>query len=212
MKDLRIKVCGMRDPGNIAEVVRLKPHYMGFILYKDSPRYVSPESAADLVKDIPPAIKKTGVLVNEPIEHAVSIARSRIFDLLQLHGSESPEYCRILSEHIRIIKAFQISDRLPDNLADYQPFCNMFLFDSSGKKFGGTGHKFNHETLKDYSLDTGYILGGGISPADADYLRSLNAPRMAGIDLNSRFETAPGVKDINLLKNFIRKIENDNID
>lgn len=201
----------MRDPGNIADVILLKPHYMGFILYRDSPRYVSPESTADLLKDIPTEIKKIGVLVNESIDYALSIARSRIFDLLQLHGSESPDYCRILSEHIPVIKAFQIQDRLPDNLTDYQPFCDMFLFDSAGKKFGGTGSKFDHSVLKDYSLSTEYILGGGISPYDADYVKSLNAPLMAGIDLNSRFETALGVKDINILKNFIKKIENDNI-
>jgi phosphoribosylanthranilate isomerase len=206
MKELQIKVCGMKDPYNISEVVRLKPQYMGFILYKESPRAVNLLTVKYFFKNIQNTIQNTAVLVNEPIENAIKIAQQGIFDLIQLHGAESADYCYELSKHIRIIKAFQLYDRLPENLADYQLSCAMFLFDTAGEKAGGTGKKFNHSILKDYSLKTDYILSGGISATDSEYIKSIRSEKMIGVDLNSRFETAPGIKDINLLKPFIEKL------
>jgi len=206
MNEIKIKICGMKDPDNIANVIMLKPDYMGFILYKPSPRYVSLEKAGELVKEIPPLIQKTGVIVNEPIERAVTIATTRIFDILQLHGDESPDYCRRLSEHIRIIKAFRISKTLPENMEDYQPFCSMFLFDTAGRDFGGTGKKFDHHILDGYTLNTEYFLSGGISINDSNHLKSIYPPKMAGVDLNSRFEVSAGIKNISMLKNFIENL------
>ena len=206
MREILIKVCGMKDPANIAEVVLLKPQYMGFILYERSPRFVNLLTAEKLVKNIPSSIKKTAVLVNEQVENAVQIAQSGIFDIIQLHGNESADFCKILSEYIPIIKAFSIRDALPENLQDYQNSCSMFLFDTAGKKFGGTGKKFNHSILNNYSLKTDYMLSGGISADDSGYIKSIDADKMAGVDLNSRFETEPGIKDISLLKYFIEKI------
>jgi len=207
MREIRIKVCGMKDPSNIEEVVKLKPNYMGFILYKGSPRFVSFEQAAGLVKNIPSSILKTAVLVNESFENALRIAQSGVFDLIQLHGNESTEFCRKLSAHIRIIKTFSISDILPENMKDYEPFCTMFLLDTAaGDKYGGTGKMFNHSILNNYSLNTDYILSGGISAGDSSYVKSINSDRLAGVDLNSRFEVEPGLKDINLLRNFMENI------
>jgi phosphoribosylanthranilate isomerase len=209
MKDIKIKICGMKDPGNIAGVTRLEPDYLGFILYKRSPRYVSIKKAETLVKNIPPAIKKTAVFVNEPLERAISIARSGIFDILQLHGNESAEYCMRISEHARIIKAFRISEVLPENMEEYQPFCSMFLFDTAGRGFGGTGMKFDHTILSGYNLNTEYILSGGISVDDSFHLRSFCPDKMSGVDLNSRFEISPGIKNITLLKKFIENLRAD---
>jgi phosphoribosylanthranilate isomerase len=206
MREILVKICGMKDPDNIAGVVKLKPHYMGFILYELSPRYVDLATAEILVKNIPHSIKKTAVLVDEPIENAITIAVSGVFDLIQLHGNENPDYCKEISSHIRIIKAFSIIDSLPENLNEYQQFCSMFLFDTAGEKAGGTGKKFNHSILNNYSLNTGFILSGGIAPADSDYIKSISNEKMIGVDLNSRFETEPGIKDLNLLKPFIAKI------
>lgn len=206
MRDLLIKVCGMKDPSNIAEVIKLKPQYIGFILYQGSPRFVSFETAVKLAKSIPGPVQKTAVLVNEPIENAVEIAQSGVFDLIQLHGNESAKYCRDLSKYIRIIKAFSVLNNLPSDLTDYQNHCELFLFDTAGEKSGGTGKKFDHSILKDYSLNTEFILSGGITSDDSDYLKSIKNEKMKVIDLNSRFETSPGIKDINLLKSFIDKI------
>lgn len=209
MKELKIKVCGMKDSLNIAEVAGLMPDYMGFILYEQSPRYVSPEKAEALANGVPASIRRTGVLVNMPFEDASKIAHSGIFDILQLHGNESPDYCKRLSRNIEIIKAFRISDRLPENLKDYQPYCRMFLFDTAGKDFGGTGKKFDHSILASYALNTEYILGGGISADDSGYLKSFRNDKMAGVDLNSRFEISPGIKNVSLLKEFIEKLRNE---
>lgn len=206
MRDLMIKVCGMTDPSNIAEVIKLKPQYIGFILFKGSPRFVSFETAVKLSANIPEAILKTAVLVNEPVESAVRIAQSGVFDLIQLHGNESAAYCRELSNHIRIIKAFSVLNALPSDLTDYQNHCEMFLFDTAGEKAGGTGKKFDHSILKEYSLKTDFILSGGITADDSDYLKSIKNEKMKVIDLNSRFESSPGIKDTILLKSFIDKI------
>lgn len=212
MKEIKIKVCGMKDPENIAGVIPLRPDYMGFILHEPSPRYVSLKEVVELVRDIPPQIRKTGVLVDEPLENAVRIAEKGIFDILQLHGNECPGYCRKLSGYIPIIKAFRISGSLPFNIQDYEPFCSMFLFDTHGDKAGGTGKKFDHGILTGYDLTTKFILSGGISVNDASSLRSY-PDKMAGVDLNSRFEVAAGIKNVNMLKKFIERIrKNDDND
>jgi phosphoribosylanthranilate isomerase len=206
MRDLLIKVCGMRDPSNIEAVIKLKPQYLGFILYQGSPRFVSFETARNLAENIPESIIKTAVLVNETLGNAIKIAQSGVFGFIQLHGNESAEYCNELSKHIRIIKAFSVLNKLPSNLPDYQKNCEMFLFDTKGEKAGGTGKKFDHSILIEYSLNTDFILSGGITVNDSDYIRSINNEKMTGVDLNSRFEISPGIKDINLLKSFIDKI------
>lgn len=199
----------MREPANISEVVELEPDYMGFILYKGSPRYVSTKAAAELVKLIPGSIKKVGVIVNEPVEIASRIAQSGIFDVFQLHGNEGVEYCKKLSEHIDVIKVFTVPDKLPENLPDYEQYCSIFLFDTAGNAHGGSGKKFDHNILKEYSCSRKFIIAGGISPEDAEYIESIKTENMAGVDLNSRFEIEPGLKDVNLLKKFIEKIRKD---
>jgi phosphoribosylanthranilate isomerase len=206
MKELLIKVCGLKYPRNIDEVAELQPDYMGFILYRGSQRYVDLQITEKLVKNIPLSITKVGVLVNEPIKTALNIAQSGIFDILQLHGNESTDYCRILSTHIRIIKAFSVKNSLPQDLSDYQPFCELFLFDTAGGKQGGNGRSFDHNILKQFSVEKKYILSGGISHNDTEYLKSINTDSLAGVDLNSRFEVKPGIKDIKLLKTFIGKL------
>jgi phosphoribosylanthranilate isomerase len=208
MKTLMIKVCGLTNHENIEDIASLHPDYMGFILFPGSPRYVSLETTGKLVKNIPPSIQKVGVLVNEPIENATRIAQRGFFDLLQLHGNENIDYCRKLSEYIGLIKVFSVSDILPSGMSDYQEFCKLFLFDTTGEKFGGNGKSFDHTILLNYSLDINFILGGGISPNDSAYLKSIKSDKLVAIDLNSRFEVEPGIKDINLIKRFIEKIRN----
>ncbi len=206
MKEIKIKICGMKDPGNIAGIIPLRPDFIGFILYERSPRFVSLKKAADLVKGIPLSVRKTGVVVNEPLEHAVGIGATGIFDFLQLHGDETPDYCRRLSKYIKVIKAFHISKTLPENMADYQPFCSMFLFDTAGKNFGGTGEKFDHNILAGYNLNTDFLLSGGISVNDATHLKTFYHHKMAGVDLNSKFEVSAGIKNISMLKKFIENL------
>lgn len=195
----------MKYPSNVEEVVRLNPSFMGFVMYKKSPRYVSLNVVSELAGLIPPSIKKVAVLVDEPIDKALEIAESGFFDFLQLHGNEDPAYCKKLSHHAGIIKAFHVSGTLPD-MIDYQDSSDMFLLDTAGPGYGGTGKKFNHDLLKEYSGKTQFLLSGGISPDDADIINTLVSEKIKGLDLNSRFEISPGLKDVNLLKIFLEKI------
>lgn len=199
----------MKHPANIMDVADLKPDMMGFILYEGSPRHVSCDTLHELKKLVPENIRKTAVLVNEPLSSALEISRSGLFEYIQLHGDESPEYCSRLAEHIRVIKAFHISERLPEKIHEYESSCEMFLFDTAGKGYGGTGKKFDHKLLEKYTLNKTFILGGGISPGDHELLTSVQNEKLGGIDLNSRFESEPGKKDIKLLKSFIEKIRTD---
>ena len=205
MKEIKIKICGLTNQQNVSEVADLRPDYMGFILYNGSPRFVSLETAGALTKDLASSILKVGVLVNESFENALKIAQSGYFDLIQLHGNEDVEYCRELSNHIQIIKAFSVGKSLPVNLTAYLGFCEMFLFDTSGELPGGSGKSFDHRILSSYRMEKDFILAGGISPADANGLKSIKNDRLAVVDLNSRFELSPGIKDILLLKKFIVK-------
>jgi phosphoribosylanthranilate isomerase len=206
MKEIRIKICGLTNLQNVSEVAELRPDYMGFILYPGSPRYVSLETAGTLTKDLASSILRVAVLVNESFENAIKIAQSAYFDFIQLHGNEDVEYCGKLSNHIKIIKAFHINKSLPFNLTDYQEFCEMFLFDTAGELHGGSGKSFDHRILSNYQLEKDFILSGGLSPNDSDNIRSIKSERLAAVDLNSRFELSPGIKDIRLIKKFIGKL------
>lgn len=206
MDELKIKVCGMKDPDNIRSVSELKPDLVGFILYRNSPRYVDADSLPRLIRCVSHGIRKTGVLVNEPIANAIKLAGSGYFDLLQLHGDESPAYCRKLSQYAPLVKAFHVSDSFPPGIEEYMPFCEMFLFDTAGANYGGTGKKFDHSILSEYNLDKNFILSGGISVTDADAIKFSGFKKMAAVDMNSLFEISPGKKDIRLLKEFIDKI------
>jgi phosphoribosylanthranilate isomerase len=208
---LKIKICGLKDKDNIRDLITLQPDFMGFILHSGSPRNVRPDQLKDLTTDIPQTISKVGVLVNEPIESALNIVKTNFFDILQLHGNEDPQYCKILSRHIDLIKTFSVTDTLPANIKDYTRFCKLFLFDTKGENYGGTGKQFDHNLLSVYSLKTRFILSGGISPDDDIYLKKLNLNNLEVIDLNSRFEIKPGIKNVELLKAFINKIRRNDI-
>jgi phosphoribosylanthranilate isomerase len=211
MGEIKIKICGLNDLKNAAEVAVLQPDYMGFILYFGSPRYVSLENAGTITKNVPAPVQKVAVLVNEPFEKALKIAQSGYFDLVQLHGNETPAYCSKLSQQIRLIKVFSVSEKLPPNMHDYNDFCEMFLFDSAGENYGGNGKAFDHKILSEYKLDKKFILGGGISSDESPHIKSLKTPKLAAIDLNSRFEVRPGIKDIKLLKYFMEKLRENEI-
>jgi phosphoribosylanthranilate isomerase len=203
---IAVKICGMRYPDNVADVASLNPDYLGFILFEGSPRYIKLIEAKHLAQALPSSIRKVAVIVDEPLESAKKIASGGTFDFIQLHGDESPDYCRELSQYTELIKAFRISGKLPENLEAYEPYCKLFLFDTAGSAIGGTGLKFDHRILKSYSLEKGYFVGGGISPDDSDYFKTTKNNRIEGVDLNSRFEFSPGLKNVELLKHFITNI------
>ncbi len=211
-----IKVCGMRDAENIREVERAVANssifnlqsslfLMGFIFWPKSSRYVSERPAY-----LPTQCKRVGVFVDEDIETVRRIADDYALDYIQLHGHESPDYCAELAGY-KLIKAFNIASA--DDLAAthlYEGVADLFLFDTKGRSAGGNGEKFDWSVLSAYDGNTPFLLSGGIGPDDAELLTShrslLTSKNCIGIDLNSRFELAPGLKDIMALKGFLKKI------
>lgn len=206
-----IKVCGMREPGNIAAVASLHPDMMGFIFYPLSPRYAG-NLLPEAVQALPPDIQKTGVFVNE--DEAVLFDRVERYgiDVIQLHGTESPDFCRKCRDRgFRVVKAVGIAGAEDFGVCDaYTGCCDMLLFDTKSRKHGGTGQAFDWELLKSYRGELPFLLSGGIGAADVSRIQALPQERLAGIDLNSRFETAPGIKDYELLAAFIEELRSEN--
>ena len=209
---MMIKVCGMRDAENIREVDALGINLMGFIFWPKSSRFVSERPAY-----LPSKVKRVGVFVDEDIETIRRIADEYALDYIQLHGHESPNYITQLTSHlspatsIKIIKAFNIATA--DDLSQTKPYeglVDYFLFDTKCPSVGGSGQQFDWSVLSAYDGETPYLLSGGIGPDDAERLTShlspLTSKLCVGIDLNSRFEIAPGLKDIDKLKEFIKTI------
>jgi len=209
---MKIKVCGIKFKDNLQEIIKLKPDFLGFNFYPVSPRYIENNLGPGDLAIIPRSIKKTGIFVNQDEYEISGIKWKYGLDYAQLHGNETPEVCRELSvTGIKVIKAFGISKMFDFNiLTKYLPWCDYFLFDTPSARFGGTGFRFDWNILQKYDLGHPFILSGGISPDDAGKLRGLSFISLAGVDINSRFETEPGKKDISLVKNFINAIRNKN--
>ena len=199
-EELVIKVCGMREADNIHEVEALGVDWLGLIFWPKSSRYVS-----ERPDYLPQHAKRVGVFVDEAVDTVKKKADAYALDLIQLHGSESPDYIRALKASCSIIKAFSIAtaDDL-EQTKDYESLVDYFLFDTKGPSVGGNGVQFNWDVLKDYHGQTPFLLSGGIGPDDAQRIQAFHHPQCIGIDLNSRFELSPGFKDINKLKQFIQ--------
>ena len=208
MENLLIKICGMREPDNIRDITRLNPDFMGFIFYKNSPRFAK-KPDEKLLKSLPESIKKVGVFVNEDLENILSIIRKYDLDAVQLHGAENINLCRTLKEEAKtkVIKAFPIMEAYNLKVTnDYEGVADLFLFDTKTDIYGGSGQKFNWNILHEYKGDTNFLLSGGISIADVKAIRKLKHPKMVGVDLNSKFEIKPGLKDSALLHQFINEL------
>lgn len=210
---IQIKVCGMKDPHNIAQIASIHPDYMGFIFYNKSKRYVGDAPDTALFQSVPPDIRKVGVFVNEAADHIIDLAYRYDLFAVQLHGTESPEECRIISSKgIKIIKSFGLDDCFDFNLLKaYVAVSNYFLFDTRSDLHGGTGIKFNWGLLNSYRLPVPFFLSGGISPEDALKICRMQHSSFAGIDINSRFETSPGYKDAEAVNRFVHIIRSANI-
>jgi phosphoribosylanthranilate isomerase len=203
---LKIKVCGMRHPGNLEQVCALGPDFVGFIFYSGSKRYVGSKADPALFRIPPAGMKKVGVFVNEEAEQVRRTVERFGLDLVQLHGAEMPSYCDDLRRvGIPVIKAL-VPENAPPALEAYAGTVDAFLFDSPGRSHGGTGRKFNWEVLGRMNHSLPFMLSGGIGPEDASALLALGLKEMSGIDLNSMFEVEPGIKDVALLGPFINEI------
>lgn len=196
-----VKVCGMRDAENIRQLEALGIDWMGMIFWPKSKRYVSTPPVY-----LPQHVKKVGVFVDASLDAIRQHVEDYQLDIVQLHGQESPETLKTLKP-LTLIKAFNIAT--PEDLQKTEPYeglADYFLFDTKGKSVGGNGEKFDWSVLDSYQGETPFLLSGGIGSEDAQDIKSFHHPKCIGIDLNSRFETEPGLKDITKLKQFLEAI------
>lgn len=227
-----VKVCGMRDAQNIRDVVAAGADLIGMIFYPKSSRFVQMlPSLAGIIPDKPSEglnadafpthndkkrVQKVGVFVDDMFQNIVTRVYNYDLDYVQLHGSES----RVMIENLRrtivpdirkelkVIKVISIASRDDfEKCAEYEGAVDLFLFDTACKEHGGSGKKFDWKDLEAYQGDTPFLLSGGICPNDADAIKAIKHPKMIGVDINSRFETAPAVKDARLVREFIEAVK-----
>lgn len=204
MKNIKLKICGMKYPENIKEVSTLNPDYLGFIFWEKSSRNMNLET----IPEIPKSIKKVGVFVNASIQDIISKVNQYQLNVVQLHGNESVTYCKNVKKlGVEVIKVFSIADKFDfTTIKEYVLFVDYFLFDTKGKLPGGNGITFDWNILENYHFNVPYFLSGGIGTTEIDglkeFLESPAANKCYGIDVNSRFEKKPGIKNITKLQKF----------
>ncbi len=198
---MKIKICGMKFSDNIQEVAALQPDFLGFIFYKKSLRYFDGS-----IPNISKSIQKVGIFVDENPENVLEIAKKHHLNYLQLHGTETPEYCKKLQENYKIIKAFAIDSTFNFNiLKEYEIICDYFLFDTKGTNHGGNGKLFDWSILEKYTSQKPYFLSGGISINEVEAIQNLKTKPFA-IDINSKFEIEPALKNKDSISKFIKKL------
>ncbi|HET8737280.1 MAG TPA: phosphoribosylanthranilate isomerase [Pricia sp.] len=205
---MKLKVCGMKL--NTAEVAQVRPDYLGFIFWKESPRFFDGE-----IPPLPKSMKKIGVFVDASPNEILEKIQQYDLQGVQLHGDESPEFCReirnkvslSLETTIKIIKVFSIKDNFNFNiLKPYEPVCDYFLFDTKGELPGGNGYAFDWKVLENYPSTKPFFLSGGIGLEEVESIKEFTSRPEAkycnAIDVNSRFEMEPGLKKTNTLRKF----------
>ncbi len=193
----------MKYADNISEVAKLSPDFMGFIFYPKSKRFVGNDF---VVPEIPAQIKKVGVFVNDSKENIFSTVKKHSLDFVQLHGDESSEFCKIISEQVKVIKAFGVDEKFDFSvLKQYENCSEYFLFDTKSDEYGGTGNNFDRDLLWNYQLPKPYFLSGGIDLPEIRNPQSAIRKSFA-LDVNSKFETKPGMKDIHKLKKLFNEV------
>lgn len=205
----KVKVCGMTSAEQIRALAKLKVDYAGLIFYRESPRCVSEKLLPQEICVIQ-GIQKVGVFVDSSFTEIRTKVAAYQLDAVQLHGSESPEFCYRLQQRIPVFKAFHIKTAKDlIKTSDYSGACSTFIFDKAGKYYGGNGSPFDWQILNHFKGTTPFFLSGGICPDDHNKIQNFSHPKLAGIDLNSRFEISPGNKDINLLNYFLCQFNTD---
>ena len=210
IRQLKIKVCGMRIPENIDNICLSGPDYLGFIFYARSKRYIGKYPDPAIFSRVPARIRKVGVFVNEEKNELIRLCRQYNLSAAQLHGNESTDDCRDIRENgIIVIKSFALSESFDFKIVNsYKQSVDYVLFDTAGKLPGGNGNKFKWSTLESYTENIPFFLSGGIGPADVKALKELRHPSLFALDINSGFETEPGLKDAFAIADFIQKIKN----
>lgn len=223
---MKVKVCGITNLDQLHELPEMGVDYAGFIFYPPSPRYVFKSGLAGIdVKKAKIKLYKVGVFVDASYEEVMKRIEEFGLDMVQLHGRETPYECQKIAAHIDLIKAFRFSenDHVMWTIKNYYEDSDIFLFDTgvpvlkeegaSKNLYGGTGRKFNWNRLKGLGIDKPFFLSGGIEPDDAatvkEFMKDSVAKDMMAVDINSRFEIKPGIKDMEKVKNFINELKSE---
>lgn len=197
---MNIKVCGITSVKQLQQLEGLDIDFAGLIFYKESPRYMGESISPDDLSGADLDIKKVGVFVNATHQEIMIAVEAYELDIVQLHGDESPAFCADLSEEIEVIKAFKIGNNTTESIdelvKEYDDACDYYLFDTAGDKHGGNGEKFDWTKITAAKIEKPFFLSGGIQLTDAIALKKFKHPDFFGVDVNSGFEKAPGVKDM----------------
>jgi phosphoribosylanthranilate isomerase len=211
---MRTKVCGMTNAEQVMQLDEMGVEFAGFIFYPKSPRYAYRFMPRPEIKKIRgKSINKVGVFVNADVEELLQTVDDCGLYLVQLHGDETPKYCERVANYVTVIKTFRLreNENVPWKIKDYIDIADMFLFDTDSTAYGGTGKKFNWDMLKGLNIGKPFFLSGGIGSGDLEALTAFSKDPVAkdlfSIDVNSRFEISPGIKDMEKLKQFIPAVK-----
>jgi phosphoribosylanthranilate isomerase len=208
---MRVKVCGMTLPEQLEQLGGMGVTFAGFIFYPKSPRYVFKHMTTTQIRK-ENNVNKVGVFVNAGIEEILHLVDECRLHMVQLHGDESPKLCEKIADYVSVVKAFRISenDNIEWMIRPYMDVCDMFMFDTMGAGYGGTGKKFNWEMLKDATIGKPFFLSGGIEPGDEAQLKEFAelpvGKALFSVDINSKFEISPGIKDMDKVRNFVKTL------
>ncbi len=204
---MRIKVCGMTQIEQVDKLAGIGVTFAGFIFYPKSPRYVFKHMTTTQIRK-ENNINKVGVFVNAPLEEVLHMVDECRLHMVQLHGDESPRYCEKIADYVSVVKAFRLSDNdsVQWMIKPFMDVCDMFMFDTMGAGYGGTGKKFDWNMLQGQTIGKPFFLSGGIEPGDEEKLKTFTAEPVAkalfAIDINSQFELAPGIKELDKVRTF----------
>jgi phosphoribosylanthranilate isomerase len=210
---MRVKVCGMTQLEQVRKLDEMGVDFAGFIFYPKSPRYVVRHMEGPLLKKEKLHLGKVGVFVNTTYEDVMKQVDAYGLDMVQFHGDETTRFCEQISNYVSVIKVFRMGDDDPVSwiIRPYEEVSDMFLFDTEGAGYGGTGKKFNWDLLKKATVNKLFFLSGGIEPGDTEKLKAFEAEpaaeKLFSIDINSKFETSAGVKDLKKVKEFVDKLK-----
>jgi len=204
MKDLFVKICGITREQDAELAAGLGANALGFIFWPDSPRFISVEKAKAIVMNVPAQVLKVGVFVDQPLEEVVRIVDDVGLDVAQLHGHESPEYCRQLTHKRSVIKAVGITDNGSVTVADFDPDVLLLVDAHDPARFGGTGRTVNWDVAREIAATRRTILAGGLNATNIKL--AVRSVRPFGIDVSSGVESTPGVKDPHRLRTFFEAL------
>ncbi|MCF0190859.1 MAG: phosphoribosylanthranilate isomerase [Marinilabiliaceae bacterium] len=204
---VKIKICGMTDIDNVSKILFLKPDYLGFIFYPKSPRYVVGSLKPEMLSIIPSRVHRVGLFVNASETEIRQTAQTWGLQTIQMHGDEPPSLCKAIHDAgFEVIKAFHIETaRDFENVSEYAECADYYLFDTKSASYGGSGQGFDWQLILRQPIRKPWFVAGGIGPDNIEEAAQCGA---YAIDLNSRFEISPGIKDYDILRESIGRIKN----